>query len=128
MYSDKLIQLFTKPKNVGIIKNAQAIGEVGTPTDSDYIKMYISVENDVVQDAKFKAFGNPVTIAFMSILTGMIKGQTMSQVYTVDGNTIVNYIGELPKGKEYLVPMINTLMADLIKDYEKRLEKLNKDV
>lgn len=127
MYSEKIMQIFAHPKNVGIIKNAESVGEAGDVNGTDYLKMFLRVDGDEIIDAKFKAFGNPYTIACMSILTGMLKGQDLSRLSEISGETVVNYIGELPEGQQYIVALIDDLISSCIKDYIKKQKKLNNE-
>ena len=125
MYSEKVMQIFAHPKNVGIIKNADAVGEVENTLSGDVLKLYLSVDIDTIAEVKFKAFGDPYTIACMSVLTGMLKDQNIDTINTFNSETVLNYLGEIPKEQEYLVGLINDLLADTLKDYNKKLQKLS---
>lgn len=124
MYSDKIMQIFARPKNVGIIKNAESVGEAGDVNGADYIKMFLRIEDTEIKDAKFKAFGSPFTIACMSILTGMLKGQELSQLNEISGKTVIDYLGELPAGRDYVITLLDELIDSCIRDFLKKQEKL----
>ena len=80
-YSEKVIDHYTNPRNVGKIENASGIGEVGNPVCGDIMKMFIQVENGVIVDVKFKTFGCGAAIATSSISTEMIKGKTEEAIH-----------------------------------------------
>ena len=83
-YSEKVIDHYTSPRNVGKIDDASGVGEVGNPVCGDIMKMYLKIENDVIVDVKFKTFGCGAAIATSSISTEMVKGKTatLSRLWT----------------------------------------------
>ena len=81
-YSEKVIEHYTNPRNVGKIENASGIGEVGNPVCGDIMKMFIKVENNIITDVKFKTFGCGAAIATSSISTEMIKGKTIEEGFS----------------------------------------------
>ena len=83
-YSKKVINLFLHPKNVGEIKNASGVGEVGNPICGDVMRIYIKVSDDKIVDIKFKTFGCASAIATSSMMTEMVKGKTLAEVASSD--------------------------------------------
>ena len=79
MYSEKVMEHFTNPRNVGEIENADGIGEVGNPQCGDIMKMYLKIDGGIITDVKFKTFGCGAAIATSSISTEMIKGKTIEE-------------------------------------------------
>ncbi len=125
MYSEKVMQIFAHPKNVGIIKNADAVGEAENKSRGAVIKLYLSVDIDTIAEVKFKAFGDPYIIACMSVLTGMLKDKNIDTIETFNSEAVLSYLGDIPKEQEYIVGLINDLIADTLKDYHKKLQKLS---
>ena len=80
MYSEKVMDHFTNPRNVGVIENPSGVGEEGNPSCGDIMKMYLKVENDIIIDAKFQTFGCGAAIASSSMATEMIKGKTLEEI------------------------------------------------
>ncbi len=78
-YSRKLLEEFTNPKNVGVIEDADGVGQLGNPADGDVITIYIKVKDDVLEDVKFKTFGCAAAIATSSMVTQMAKGKTIEE-------------------------------------------------
>ena len=78
-YTDKVIQHFTNPQNVGEIENADGVGEVGNAKCGDIMKMYLKIDNDIITDVKFKTYGCGAAIATSSVATEMIKGKSVDE-------------------------------------------------
>ena len=98
-YSEKVVEHYTNPRNVGKIENASGIGEVGNPVCGDIMKMFIKVENNIIVDVKFKTFGCGAAIATSSISTEMIKGKTLEEALQLKNTDVVNSLGGLPPVK-----------------------------
>lgn len=98
-YSNKVIQHFKNPKNQGVIKDADAIGEVGNPVCGDVMKMYLKVSDDKIKDIKFETLGCAAAIAVSSSLTEMVKGKTLKEALKVTKDDIVEDLGGLPPAK-----------------------------
>ncbi|MEG1581908.1 MAG: iron-sulfur cluster assembly scaffold protein [Clostridia bacterium] len=99
MYSNKVIEIFSKPKNIGVIKAASGVGKVGNAKCGDIMKMYIKVENNVIIDAKFQTYGCTAAIASSSVATEMIIGKTIEEAYKITNADVLKVLGELPKNK-----------------------------
>lgn len=89
MYSEKVIDHFTNPRNVGEIENADGIGEAGNPVCGDIMKIYLKIENDIIVDVKFKTFGCAAAIATSSITTELIKGKTIEDALKLSNKAVV---------------------------------------
>ena len=99
MYSDKVMDHFNNPRNVGEIENADGIGEVGNPKCGDIMKMYIKVENGIITDVKFKTFGCGAAIATSSMATELVKGKTLKEALKLTNKDVVEKLDGLPAQK-----------------------------
>lgn len=124
-YSEKVIEHYTNPRNVGKIENASGIGEVGNPVCGDIMKMYIKVENNVIVDVKFKTFGCGAAIATSSISTEMIKGKTIEEALEVKNTDVVNSLGGLPKVKLHCSVLAEEAIHEAIADYYRKTRNIN---
>ncbi|MBN1409595.1 MAG: Fe-S cluster assembly protein NifU [Spirochaetales bacterium] len=98
-YTDKVMDHYEHPRNVGEIENADAVGEVGSIACGDALKLTLKIKDGKIADAKFKTFGCGSAIASASALTEMIKGKTIEEVKKITNNDIVSFLGGLPKEK-----------------------------
>ena len=94
-YSEKVVDHYTNPRNVGKIENASGIGEVGNPVCGDIMKMFIKVENNIIVDVKFKTFGCGAAIATSSTSTEMIKGKTIEEALQLKNTDVVDSLDQL---------------------------------
>ncbi|SJZ72884.1 Fe-S cluster assembly scaffold protein NifU [Selenihalanaerobacter shriftii] len=99
MYSDKVMDHFQNPRNVGELENADGVGEVGNPTCGDIMKIYIKVEDDTIQDIKFKTFGCGAAVATSSIATEMVKGKTIEEARELTNKKVAEALDGLPPEK-----------------------------
>lgn len=99
MYSEKVMDHFMNPRNVGEIIDADGVGSFGNPVDGDQVKIYIKVEDGRLVDVKFKAFGCPAAIASGSILTEMAKGKTIDEALKITRRDVAESLGGLPPNK-----------------------------
>jgi len=118
-YSKKVMQHFENPKNIGEIKNADGIGEVGNLRCGDVMKISIKVEKNVIKDIKFKTFGCVAAISTSSILTEIVKGKTIKQAKAITKDDIVKELGGLPNVKIHCSLLAIDALKAAIKDYEK---------
>ena len=96
MYSEKVMDHFTNPRNVGVIEDANGVGEEGNPSCGDIMKMYLKIENDVIVDVKFQTFGCGAAIASSSMATEMIKGKTIEEAWQLSNKAVAEALDGLP--------------------------------
>ncbi|MFZ7120663.1 MAG: Fe-S cluster assembly scaffold protein NifU [Eubacteriaceae bacterium] len=118
MYTDKVMEYFSEPKNVGEIENADGVGEVGSATCGDIMKIFIKIENDVIVDVKFKTFGCGAAIASSSMATEMIKGKTIEEAEKITNKMVVEELGGLPNEKVHCSVLAEEAIRAAIKDYK----------
>jgi len=119
-YSDKVMEHFMNPHNVGDLPDANGVGTVGNPVCGDIMKLFIKVENDVIVDAKFKTLGCGAAIASSSILTDMIKGKTLDEVKKVSNQAVVEALGGLPARKRHCSVLAEEALQSALEDYYRR--------
>jgi nitrogen fixation NifU-like protein len=120
MYSDKVMDHFTNPRNVGDMADANGVGTVGNPTCGDAMKIYIKVENDRIVDAKFKTFGCGAAIAVSSMVTEMVKGKTLDEALAISKETVANELGGLPPQKMHCSNLGADALKKAIEDYRSK--------
>ncbi len=99
LYSEKVMDHFRNPHNVGVIEDADGIGEVGNAKCGDIMKIYLKIENDIIVDVKFETFGCGSAIASSSMATELIKGKPVSQAIALTNKAVVEALGGLPAHK-----------------------------
>ena len=99
MYNEKVMDHFMNPRNVGEMKDATCVGEVGNAKCGDIMRMYLKIENDIITDAMFKTFGCAAAIATSSMATELIKGKTIDEALTFTNKVVVEELGGLPPAK-----------------------------
>ncbi len=120
MYSEKVMDHFTNPRNVGDMADADGVGEEGNPTCGDAMKIYIKVENDRIVDAKFKTFGCGAAIAVSSMVTEMVKGKTLDEALAISKEAVANELGGLPPQKMHCSNLGSDALRKAIEDYRSR--------
>ena len=119
-YSDKVMDHFSNPRNVGEIKNADGIGEIGNPTCGDMMTFYIKVKDNRIKNVKFKTFGCGAAIAVSSMVSEMAIGKTIDEALKISNKDVAEELGGLPKNKLHC----SNLGADALhKSIENYLEK-----
>ena len=126
-YSEKVVEHYTNPRNVGKIEDASGIGEVGNPVCGDIMKMFIKVENNIIVDVKFKTFGCGAAIATSSISTEMIKGKTIEEALELKNTDVVNSLGGLPPVKLHCSVLAEEAIHEAIADYYRKEENLTEE-
>lgn len=125
MYSEKVVEHFTNPRNMGEMEDADAIGKVGNPVCGDLIWIYIKVKDDVITDVKFKTFGCAAAIATSSMVTELTKGKTLKEAYRITRNDVADKLEGLPPIKMHC----SNLAADgLHKAIEEYLQKTGRTI
>lgn len=119
-YSEKVMDHFMNPRNVGEIEDANGVGEVGNPACGDMMRLYIKVESDVITDAKFRTFGCGAAIASSSMLTEIIKGKTIEEVLKVTNENVAEALDGLPPAKIHCSVMAEEAVKSAIEDYRKK--------
>jgi len=117
MYTQKVIEHFQSPQNVGEIKDADGVGTVGNPSCGDIMKIYIKVENNIIVDIKFQTFGCGAAIATSSITTEMAMGKTIEEAIKMTRNDVADALGGLPPIKMHCSNLATDALAAAIEDY-----------
>ena len=120
MYSEKVMEHFTNPKNVGEIENADGVGEVGNAKCGDIMRMYLEIDDDVITDIKFKTFGCGSAIASSSIATEMIKGRTINEALELTNEAVVEALDGLPPVKVHCSVLAEEAVKSALLDYAKK--------
>ncbi len=121
LYSEKVMEHFKNPQNVGDIENPDGIGHVGNPVCGDIMELYIKVESDVIIDAKFKTFGCGAAIATSSMVTEMVKGKTIDEALKVSNRAVAEALGGLPPVKMHCSVLAEEALQSAINDYLKKV-------
>ena len=116
-YSDKVIEHFTNPRNVGEIENPDGVGEVGNAQCGDIMKVYLRIENDIITDVKFKTFGCASAIATSSMATEMILGKRVDVALTLTNMAVAEALGGLPPVKMHCSVLAEEAVKSAIKMY-----------
>ncbi len=119
-YSDKVLDHFMKPRNVGTIENPDGYGKVGNPVCGDLMEMYIKVKDGKITDIKFKTFGCGSAIATSSMVTEMVKGMNIEEALKVTRKDVATELDGLPPQKMHCSNLAADALHEAIKDYEKR--------
>jgi nitrogen fixation NifU-like protein len=118
MYSEKVMEHFSNPRNIGEIENANGVGEVGNPVCGDMMSFYIKVENDKIADIKFKTFGCVAAIAVSSMVSEMAMGKTLDEAKKITKKSVAESLDGLPKEKMHCSNLGADALAKAIEDYE----------
>ena len=120
LYSEKVMDHFRNPRNVGTIEDANGIGEVGNAKCGDIMKMYLKIEDEIVKDVKFETFGCGSAIASSSMATEMIKGKPLSEVRELTNKAVAEALDGLPDYKMHCSVLAEEAIKSALEDYEKR--------
>ncbi|MFO7941375.1 MAG: Fe-S cluster assembly scaffold protein NifU [Bacillota bacterium] len=119
-YTDKVMQHFTDPQNVGELENPDGEGKVGNPVCGDVMAMHINVEDNVITDIKFRTFGCGAAIATSSIVTEMAKGMTLEEAEAISNSDVAEALDGLPTNKLHCSNLAADALHDAIDDYRRR--------
>ena len=123
LYSEKVMDHFLHPRNVGIIEDADAVGEVGNAKCGDIMKMYLKIRDDIVEDVKFETFGCGSAIASSSMATEMIKGKPLSEVEKLTNQAVTEALDGLPAHKIHCSVLAEEAIHSALDDYRSRQNK-----
>lgn len=120
LYSEKVMDHFADPRNVGEIENADGVGEVGNAKCGDIMKIYLKIEDGVITDVKFKTFGCGAAIAASSMATEMVRGKTVEDALKLTNKEVVEALGGLPPVKLHCSVLAEQAMKAAVSDYYSR--------
>ena len=123
LYSEKVMDHFRNPRNVGDIENPDGTGHVGNPICGDIMELYIRVKDNVITDAKFKTFGCGAAIATSSMVTEMIIGRTIDEALEISNKTVAEALGGLPAAKMHCSVLAEDALRSAIEDYRSKQKK-----
>jgi len=121
MYSEKVMEHFANPRNIGEIKEADGVGEVGNPVCGDMMSFYIKVKDNKIDDIKFKTFGCVAAIAVSSMVTEMARGKTLEEAKKITKKSVAESLDGLPKEKMHCSNLGADALARAIEDYENKI-------
>lgn len=123
MYSQKVMDHFTNPRNVGEIPDADGIGEVGNAKCGDIMRIYLDIDGDVIKDVKFKTFGCGAAVATSSMVTEMVMGKTIDEALEVTNAAVAEALDGLPPVKMHCSNLAADAVHAAIKDYREKHQK-----
>ncbi len=119
-YSDKVMDHFMNPRNMGAIEDASGVGEVGNPTCGDIMKIYLDIEDEIIKDVKFKTFGCGSAIASSSMATEMIKGKSIHEALQLTNKAVAEALDGLPPVKMHCSVLAEQAVKAALIDYAKK--------
>ena len=119
-YSEKVMDHFRHPRNVGEMENPSGVGKVGNPVCGDIMELYIKVEGDTITDAKFQTLGCGAAIATSSMVTEMVKGKKIDEALTISNAMVAEALGGLPSQKMHCSVLAEEALQSAIDDYNKK--------
>ena len=120
MYTKKVMDHFTNPRNMGEIKDADGVGTVGNAKCGDIMRMYLTVENDIITDVKFKTFGCGAAVATSSIATELVMGKSIEEAMKVTNDAVVEALDGLPKAKIHCSLLAEEALQAALWDYAQK--------
>ncbi len=123
LYSEKVMDHFKNPRNLGSIENADGIGEVGNAKCGDIMKIYLKIDNEIITDVKFETFGCASAVASSSMATELIKGKPVSEALELTNKAVAEALDGLPAHKMHCSVLAEEAINDAIKDYLSKKEK-----
>ena len=120
LYSETVMDHFLNPRNVGVIENADAVGEVGNAKCGDIMKMYLKIDNEIITDVKFETFGCASAIASSSMATEMIKGKPIAEAMLLTNKAVAEALDGLPPHKIHCSVLAEEAIKSALEDYDKK--------
>lgn len=120
MYSSKVMDHFTHPRNVGVLEDANAVGQVGNLKCGDIMKIYMRIEDDIIQDIRFQTFGCGAAVATSSMATEMVKGKPISEALALTNSAVVEALEGLPPAKIHCSVLAEEAIKSALADYYRR--------
>ena len=117
MYTEKVMDHFTNPRNVGEIENADGVGEVGNAKCGDIMRISLDIKGDIIQDVKFKTFGCGAAVATSSMVTEMVKGKTLEEAMVISNAAVAEALGGLPETKMHCSNLAADALHKAIENY-----------
>ena len=127
LYSEKVMDHFLHPRNVGIIEDANAVGEVGNAKCGDIMKMYMKIEDDTIKDVKFETFGCGSAIASSSMATELIKGKPVAEAMKLTNQAVAEALDGLPAYKMHCSVLAEEAIHAALEDYQKKAQEKNQE-
>ena len=122
LYSEKVMDHFRNPRNVGVLEDANGIGEVGNAKCGDIMKIYLKIEDGIIQDVKFETFGCGSAIASSSMATELIKGKPVTEAMKLTNQAVMEALDGLPAHKIHCSVLAEEAIRNALEDYQKRQE------
>ena len=127
LYSEKVMDHFRNPRNVGVLEDANGIGEVGNAKCGDIMKMYLKIEDDIIQDVKFETFGCGSAISSSSMATELIKGKPVSEAMQLTNKAVAEALDGLPAYKMHCSVLAEEAIQKALEDYHNRQQEKSKN-
>ena len=119
-YSKKVMDHFMNPRNVGVIEDADGVGEVGNPVCGDIMRMYLKIKDNIIEDVKFQTFGCGAAVATSSMATELIKGKTVDDALEITNKAVAQALDGLPPIKMHCSVLAEQAIKAAIEDYQKK--------
>lgn len=126
MYTETVMEHFRNPRNVGSIENADGVGQVGNAKCGDIMKIYLKINNDIIEDVKFETFGCGSAIASSSMATELIKGKSVDEAVELTNKAVVEALGGLPPVKVHCSVLAEQAVKSALYDYAQKTNKVIK--
>lgn len=123
MYTEKVMDHFTNPRNVGELENPDGVGEVGNAKCGDIMRIYLDIEGDIIKDVKFKTFGCGAAVATSSMVTEMVKGKTIDEAMVISNAAVAEALGGLPETKMHCSNLAADALHKAIGNYQDKQQK-----
>lgn len=123
LYSDKVMEHFLQPRNLGVIEDADGVGEVGNAKCGDIMKMYLKIDDDIITDVKFETFGCASAIASSSMATELIKGQRVEDAMQLTNKAVAEALDGLPAYKMHCSVLAEEAIQAALEDYRQKKDK-----